>query len=230
MNTRTADEIRIHHIDTMGEPLGCLYSSLWQETASIHQKWGEFLELFGKNEERVKLLNDSAPQFFRMIQNVLWSDIILHIARMTDPKKSAGKRNLSIQAITELLPEGDIKISTGELVKTAVSAASFCRDWRNRHLAHRDLDLSLDKSATPLEPASRASVKVALEAIANVLNAVSYHYEKSENFFNPVISHSGAEALLYVIDEGVTSRNKRYERISNRIFTKDDIEFHSRKI
>jgi hypothetical protein len=230
MSTYTAEETRLHHIETMGEPLGCVYSALWQEVAYIHHKWSEFLELFGKKESRINLLNDAAPHFFQIVQDVLWEDIILHIARLTDPEKSMGKKNLSIQAITELISDEDAKILIDSLVEEAKIKASFCRDWRNRHLAHRDLDLSLEKSAIPLEPASRANVKNALEAIVNVLNAVSCHYEESENDFSHGLNHSGAEALLYVIDEGLCAHENRMKRLSNRTPTEDDIKFNMRDV
>jgi hypothetical protein len=34
-------------LEKMGEPLGTQYSELWQELASIHIKWGEFVDAFG---------------------------------------------------------------------------------------------------------------------------------------------------------------------------------------
>jgi hypothetical protein len=40
----TADEIKKVNIEKMGEPLGTQYSELWQELASIHIKWGEFVD------------------------------------------------------------------------------------------------------------------------------------------------------------------------------------------
>ena len=57
-------------------------------------KWEEYLELFGKTSSRIHLLNQSAPVFFKIVQDSLWENIILHLARLTDPPKSAGKNNL----------------------------------------------------------------------------------------------------------------------------------------
>jgi hypothetical protein len=54
------------------------------------------------------------------------------------------------------------------LVETAESKSKFCRDWRNRHIAHRDLDLAMNKSAKELETASISLVDEALASIAKM--------------------------------------------------------------
>ena len=99
-NVRTPEEARTEHIRVMGEELGSLYDALWQEVAGLHGKWSEYAALFGTRESRVDLLNQAAPYFFRIVQDSLWEDVLLHIARLTDPPKSAGKSNLTVQCFT----------------------------------------------------------------------------------------------------------------------------------
>jgi hypothetical protein len=88
----TADEIKKVNIEKMGEPLGIQYSELWQELASIHIKWGEFVDAFGTARKRIELLNRAAPLFFRTAQDALWEASVLHVARLTDPSQSPGAR------------------------------------------------------------------------------------------------------------------------------------------
>ena len=95
-NFRTADEAKLEYITRMGEPLGKLFSALWQEAAWLQSKWIEYVELFGTKRSRIELLNKAAPAFFKVVQDSLWEDTIIHIARLTDPPKSAGKDNLTI--------------------------------------------------------------------------------------------------------------------------------------
>jgi hypothetical protein len=64
----SADESKKENVAKMGEPLGQIYSALWQEIATLHFHWGEYVELFGNKPARITLLNDAAPFFFRMIQ------------------------------------------------------------------------------------------------------------------------------------------------------------------
>ena len=60
-----------------GEPLGALFSALWQEVAVLHFHWKEYVELFGTKPERIALLNRAAPHFFRMLQDELWESTLL---------------------------------------------------------------------------------------------------------------------------------------------------------
>lgn len=80
--------------------------------------------------------------------------MLLHIARLTDPPKSAGKSNLTVQRLTSAIDHPDTKFAVAELITKAQLDSEFCRDWRNRRLAHRDLHLALTRTAEPLQPAS----------------------------------------------------------------------------
>jgi hypothetical protein len=103
MADQTADESKISNVAAMGEPLGALYSALWQHFATTYTHWLEYVELFGKKPERIDLLNRAAPQFFRMIQDELWEISLLHLARITDAPLMAGRTNLSIRALATSL-------------------------------------------------------------------------------------------------------------------------------
>ena len=64
-----AVEAKHANVQKMGESLGAVYSALWQAVALIHFHWNEYVELFGTKSERIVLLNETAPQFFRILQN-----------------------------------------------------------------------------------------------------------------------------------------------------------------
>jgi AbiU2 len=178
--------------------------------------WKEYVELFGTNPERTKLLNQAAPGFFHMLQEELWNISLLHIARLTDPANSQGRQdrpNLTIQALPALILDAKLKDEVTKLVEAALKETEFCRDWRNRHIAHRDLKLALEQSTTPLKDASRAQVNCALNAIATVLNALAKHYFQSETRFDLAARRNGAVTLLYLMDEGLTAREEKEKRI-----------------
>lgn len=213
----TADEAKTKNIQAMGEELGALYDALWQQLAWLHGKWAEYVVLFGTKESRVKLLNRAAPKFSGILQDTLWEDVILHVARLTDPPRSVGKDNLTIRALESLIPDVTLKNELSLLVAKALSASEFCRDWRNRHIAHRDLSLALKTSAEPLMPASRLKVRQALDELAKVLNAVSMHYHRSTTIFDMDLhsdgSPGGALSLLYFLDIGIHAEANRRERL-----------------
>jgi hypothetical protein len=221
MTTRTAEEAKQNDIAVMGEPLGSLFHSLWQEVVLLSYQWREYEELFGKRS-RVELLNQAAPAFFRMVQDTLWKQTLLDIACLTDYEESAGKGNLTIRRLAPLITDDDAAQKIKTLTKKAIKASRFCRNWRNRRIAHRSLSVSLAPRANTLAPATREKVGIALEAIADVLNAVTQHYMQTTTRFDPLHGR-GAIALLYVIDDGLRMEHERRERRKRGEFNTDDL-------
>ncbi len=213
--TLTAEQAKAKHIHAMGEDLGAVYDALWQQVAWLHRKWSEYVVLFGTKESRVTLLNNAAPSFSRILQDSLWEDVLLNIARLTDPPRSAGKFNLSVQALVELVGHAETKALVKAGVAEALAASEFCRDWRNRHIAHRDLRLALQQGAEALKPACLLKVSDALRALEAVLNAVSNHYIESTTFFDFDPGYGGAISLLHVLDSGLEAQRMRHERLIN---------------
>ena len=207
---RTALEAKHYWIELMGEPLGTLFHALWQKVVWLHMEWQEYVELFGRKPSRVDLLNRTAPLFFRTVRDILWHDILMHIARLTDPPRSAGKPNLTIQRLPRLVEDQALD----SLVAEVMEAAEFCRDWRNRRIAHRDLGLALSEDVRPLAVASREKVKEVLAAIGRVLNWVEQRYTGGVTHFSPVVAPlGGAETLLRVLYDGLKAREQREQRI-----------------
>lgn len=101
MSHRTAAETQSDNIAAMGEEVGKIYSALWQEVALIHNRWGQYVALYGTSPSRIALLNKAAPSFFRTVQDSLWESMLLHLARLSDPPKSVGKENLSVRRLTQ---------------------------------------------------------------------------------------------------------------------------------
>jgi len=221
---RTAAQAKSDHIAKMGEEIGTVYSALWQEVAWINQKWAQYVELFGTSPERIELLNRAAPSMMRTIQDTLWEDVLLHLARLTDPPKSMGKANLSVRHLAALLASSPINMKADALAATALDACQFARDWRNRKLAHRDLDLALGQSVQQLAPASRAAVKTSLAALQELLNAVSLHYLDSTTFFHLGPGGTDAVSLLYLLRDGLQSRDDRLARKRRGDHTPDDFK------
>lgn len=216
------EESKQEHIRNLGDDLGSLFHELQREVAWLHLKWEQYVELFGKTTSRIDLLNRVSPVFFRIVQDSLWKDVLLHITRLTAPLKSAGKENLTILRLSGLVNQ-EIEATISKQIAEAKGSADFCFDWRNRHIAHRDLKLALDEQAKQLEPASRAKVRQALENIAKVLNTISEHYMKSIIGFDPIGGSGSAEDLLYVLDDGIKAENERRQRIESGKYLPEDL-------
>ena len=223
---RTADEVKREYADAMGEPLGKQFHALWQEVAWLHVKWEEYLELFGTKPSRIELLNKAAPRFFGIVQDLLWEETILHIARLTDPAKSKKKKNrsnLTIYVLPDLIDDLDFRVSIEDAITVAKDKTAFCRDWRNRRIAHRDLRLAIEEGAKPLPPTSRADIRAAIASIDAVLITMTRHYMDTETRFDIVKRAEGAEALLYVLDDGLRADAEREDRIRRGEYLEEDI-------
>ena len=222
--SRTAAESKADHIARMGEGLGCVYHALWQEVAWIYKKWAEYVTLFGTNPGRIELMNQSAPSFFRTVQDSMWESVLLHIARLTDSPRSRGKSNLSLKRLPGELAASPIGDEVARLVSVASTQSDFARDWRNRHLAHRDLALALGQQVEPLAHASRAAVRQALAAMAAVLNSVSGHYLDSTTMFDLGDDGGDAVSMLYLLRDGARYEQDRIVRLKAGTYLPGDLK------
>jgi hypothetical protein len=187
----------------MGDPLGSVFYELWQDAAFLHMKWAEYVELFGTDPSRIELLNTAAMTFFGVVQHVLWEDTLLHIARLMDKPETGRKTNLTIQRLPQLVRAPEAQ-GIQALVRTAITTAEFCGDWRNRRLAHTDLALALNgTSVIPLPDTSRKQVNEALGAIAVIISKVQETYLGDPASFHFISGTRGASDLLYWIREGL---------------------------
>lgn len=206
-------QARLANIDAMGQELGDVYSELWQHLARLHQTWGHFEEVFAASAEAVSVLNATAPNFFRTVQDTVWESVLLRIARLTDRSRTSGKENLSFMRLSQYVVDAallkKVRASTEELS----SAANFARDWRNRRLAHNDLDLSLNRAVEPLAPASTRHVEDVLACMGKSLNVISLHYQEKTTFWDVLEKPSagGGTSMLHYLQIGQESETRRHQ-------------------
>lgn len=223
--TRSAEEVLAQHQRDMGPALGTIYNALWNDTAWLHAKWNEYRKLYGRSAERVDLLNQVARRFFRLLQDVLFEDTLLHLARLTDPPASFGKKNLSLRQLPPLVPNGQLAAELEALVAVAEDACVPARRWRNRRLAHRDLALALATTGDPLPGISRADVQRALGATSAVLNRLERHYWNSETRYGLFIAPANdADSLVRYLRSGLRAERRRLDRLREGKPLPDDLE------
>lgn len=222
---KSVEQDHEEHLRVLGSELGPLYNALQHEVTWLHAKWLEYRKLYASSPKRIDLLNETAGFFFRVVQDVLWEDVLLHLARLTDSPKSAGKQNLTINRLPALIAEPALAEEIRELVQTAMQRCSFAREWRHRHLAHRDLDLALESlHATPLPGASRQVVAEALAALAAVLNRVEGHYFDTEVAFGHFLVADDAKALVHHLAVAIRYDQRQRERLSQGRPLPEDLE------
>lgn len=211
-NYSTAEEMKQKSISIMGQELGLKFHELKQELMRIFIIWGEYCCLYGKNKSRVELLNKSVPGFFALTQDIMWQQSLLSITRITDRARIAGKETLTIKMIPRLInqaPELHEKIE--QLLLVCDNKTFFCRDCRNRKIAHNDVELFTNSQAVPLENGSRLIVKEALKSIVDVMNTVQIHYMKSTTAYDILLEDANSVRLLYYLDDALKMKEYKKE-------------------
>ena len=214
MVERSSIEVQEDCIESMGSELGPIFYRLWFECSYLHTKWHEFDSLYGTGRDNINLMNEAARGFFRMLQDVLLENILIHISALLDPAVQRKKRNLTLGQLPELV-DPDLTPQVHCALSECARLASFAQDWRNRQIAHRDLDLALKRSPKPLRGASRRNVSKCLEAVAHVLNIVEKHYRDSTTEYAFVPRYGDAELLLDLVQEGLEARAKNSAAFQN---------------
>jgi hypothetical protein len=221
---RSAEEVEREHLGVLGPELGPTYHVLYEEVTWLHAKWNQYRQLYA-TPQTVDLLNRTAGFFFRVIQDVLWEDVVLHIARLTDSPKSMGKANLTLRRLPEVITIPELAAEVENLVDKVQKESAFARDWRNRRIAHRDLSLALDVEAEPLQAVSRAQVERVLSAIRAVLNKIHGHFWRDQAVaFDHFLAHDDAEALTYYLGVAAKAEDATQERLRQGRPLPEDLE------
>ena len=167
----THEQVEQRYVALMGEDLGRIYTRLWNECVWLYRRWDDYVVLFGTSQERLDKLNEAAAAFFYQLQGTLFESVLLHMCRLTDPARSRGKKNLTLELLPDLVDPA-IRKDVNSLIASARQKCEFARGWRNLRISHSDLALALNRNAKPLPAASRKSVREGLDAIAAVLNGL----------------------------------------------------------
>lgn len=194
----------------MSSELAQLFSHLEDELTWLHLGWKEYQTLFGTSERRIDLINETAPSFFLHYHELAWRETLLSLCRLTDLPKTGGKNNLTVLQLPALIRDSTFSSDVQAKAEEARKANAFARDWRNRQIAHRSLDHTLDPKLKPLEPANHANVEGGLAALRDVMNTVSVHHEGRHHDFQGVIApFTGAQAVIYYLSSGLDAEEKR---------------------
>ena len=224
--SRFTPEVRAEHLERFGPTLGPLYGALSSDVLWLHSKWLEYRKLYGGSPQRVELLNSMAPYFFWLLQSVLWDDVLLHLARLTDPPRQGAFENLSLLCLSDAIPDSQVAAEVADLTASAVLAASFAREYRNKRLAHNDLTHALEQ-AEPLSLGSRQDVEDALSSFVVVLNTLNSHYAGATLLYREVSGLGDAESLVHDLALAARVEAQRRTRLEAGTSLPEDFEHPS---
>ncbi|MCY4532698.1 MAG: hypothetical protein OXC84_10275 [Gammaproteobacteria bacterium] len=211
-----------------------LGTEFWPTFDGLNKNWSwglmrlkEFRVLFSRDDD-VALLNAiTGGGFTYDVQHILWEDLLLQVCKLTDPKKSAGKDNLSVSRLPSFF-EGKNPVLFNKLqylVETAVEKAEFARDWRNRYISHSDWEKAISQHAKPLAKASIGQVQAVLDAVHAVLNLISTELLEAHIWNDITVPPRARAFLTYTrqLVESVKFIDELVDPSGKARFTDDDI-------
>lgn len=119
---------------------------------------------------------------------------MLHLCRLTDPAEIKGRKNLTVMALTENIIDPAFKVRVQLSVEEVQKNSEFARKWRNRRLAHADLQ-TFRKG---LPPVDSANIDTALKSIGSLLALIEDHFGLPH--FALMRDPWGAKSLVYWLE------------------------------
>jgi hypothetical protein len=185
---------------SMPRELAEVYNALDHVIVWLFCRWNIFHQVFGTSEERINLLNESAPAFFRVCQDAILADIRMELCRLTDPAETCRKPNLTLQRLVDLIDPAQYPLLAAEarrLLQDVQKRCSSFREWRNCRGAHRDLDTALNRRARPEAGMSRQMIGDALQCVSDLMNALLGHFDNgAQKYFAGLNPIGNGDALI----------------------------------
>ena len=164
----SSDNIKQKYIEELGCVFGKMLHDVEEEWSYVLHRYQEFMELFGKDERRVALLNALSPGFTHILQVELSDALILGLCRLTD----RDTRSVSVCHLPRFICDNsDLKDDVERHVSRARKHARAATLRRNKWIAHRDQE-------RPDTTVTYGDIKDGLDAVHAALNAVTMGYWK----------------------------------------------------
>lgn len=174
------------------------YASLSYDVVYLHHKWKVIRELYVSGETVIELLNRTAPGFFRICKDVLVDDLFLSVRRLTDPKQTGKKQNLTLEylaASIDATKYPQLRSDVERLLLECERRCDFAREHSNKRIAHNDLSTKL--KVQPLSVPTTAHVEDALQSVRALMNEI-------EKYFLPPV-YSNDVNIAFVDYSGVVT-------------------------
>jgi AbiU2 len=160
----------------MPPQLARAFKSLWEDAVWLYREWEVFHSLFGESRDIVDLMNSSAPDFFRLVQDLLRQALILGICRLTDKPTSDKLVLRSLLKHIDAKTRGALKTEVGKKLDELERGCKTIRKHRNKKIAHTDGKVRLAAAGAGLPEILYGEIRIAVDRIAKVMNAVQLAY------------------------------------------------------
>ena len=203
----------------MPDPVREPFRNIAFELMWLHAKWNNYTALFEADGDQLGLLDATAPACFRIIHACMKTDILLSLARLTDPPSSSGRPNLSLRRLMVILTEAGFSAAADRCSSDLEELLEVCkpvRTRRNRLLAHADLATLQGVEAGPIPLIPPSLVNEALRHARTILNTIEAEFKDSETAYQAPILRGEAKALLMFLRKGLEAmEHDRHDRFAS---------------
>jgi len=179
-----------------------VYEALREDLIRLNANWQVFTQLYTVSEARYDVYNETAPGFFRLLQDVLIDNAVISLSTLTDPAHYQ-----SLPRLVKLLKTQVPHTFHTELAADLKALRSACEDirkHRDNRVAHKALKTGephLNPMPTKLPSLTRKKIEQAMASSAALLNKVLGYFESTEQLFVPII-RGDADSLFHFVEKG----------------------------
>jgi hypothetical protein len=182
------------------------------EVTWLHTIWELLIQLYGSSDKNIEIMNASAPQFFAILQTMLFDELVMIMNRLTDPAATRSKANACLEQLIYQIdqPENATLVTSlkERLSKIRANHAAF-RTWRDKKLSHNDLRIALQNEGVSLPKILRNQAARAIQEITDFINEYSESILGSFQSYMPFITaHGDGNALLQYLKQGIDAQEK----------------------
>lgn len=197
-----------------------IFDPLSDNVAWVFMEWKIFKQLFLHGRPRTQLLDDVGKGFFSVVQDLLRDSTFMTISRLTDPPGKVGRDNLTLKQLQKKIRNsGDSAFANsmnGDINQIETASAPI-RTWRNKRLAHSDLQTALAFSSAPLPGVSTADVNAILDWIGNLMNRVARHFGENPCAYKAGYLQGDGNHIAFVLQSAKAHSAKQLEAAKRKL-------------
>ena len=173
-------------------------------------------------------MDNTADVFFKTLWKILFDDIVLQLAKLTDVVSTKGKRgskdNMTIRRLPGLV-DNEIKAEVGKIVNEIIKKAENAKTWRDKLLAHYDFNLLREPNKHSMPKISYSDMDEAMKALERLMNTINAHYCKAESLMFFFEAEDVVDRLVYFLQKGWQAEKDWEERMEAGNILPGDLNF-----
>ncbi len=210
MASFSPEEVRANYVAEFGDEDGPIVHRLTDAASQLALEWRVFLYLFCGPQERVDVLNRASGLTARLIQNLLWDNVLLRIRRLADPMTSRSNKNLSLEHLVRI-GRNTKAVDLGPFLEVIRNEISELSAYASKYLAHSDLEHALGSKKVSIV---RKDTTRAVKQIAGFVSMFHRDVRDVQHLIMPITSADDEQQFLARLHLGnVTAQANRFSRV-----------------